>query len=196
MPPSSAPAAQRTFACAGYGARQSICPARTRLKNRRIKFEAGLAPLECPRCSEDVRLCGIRSAAIDLPGANESEKPQDQIRGGPCPLERPRCSEDVPLCGIRSAAIDLPDAKASENRRIKFEAGLPPRAPPLLRRRSLARNTECGKRNARPGAIGSGAGTVCLIRRGTAAGTRVGCSSPPRTAKRRRRERVCPCRSR
>ena len=37
---------------------------------------------------------------------------------------------------------------------------------------------------------------ACFIRRGTAAGTRAGCSSPPRTAKRRRRERACPCRSR
>ena len=41
------------------------------------------------------------------------------------------------------------------------------------------------------------AGTAaCFIRHGTADGTRAGCSSPPRTAKRRRRERACPCRSR
>ena len=79
----------------------------------------------------------------------------------------------------------------SDSRRV-----LPTRAPPLLCGCFLVRNTPRGRRNARPGANGPGAGAAYFIRRGTAAGTRAGCSSPPRTAKRRRRERDCPCRSR
>ena len=55
---------------------------------------------------------------------------------------------------------------------------------------------EAQQKKRPPQSRGSGAGTVCLIRRETAAGTRAGCSSPPRTAKRHRRERACPCRSR
>ena len=53
-------------------------------------IRGGPCPLEHPRCSVDVSLRGIRSAAEALSGARR-RKPHDPIRGGPCPLERPCC---------------------------------------------------------------------------------------------------------
>ena len=121
-------------------------------------------------------------------------KPQNPIRGGPCPLEHPRCSVDVSLRGIRRAAEAL-----SGTRRRKPHDPIRGGSCPLERPCCFivaCMEWEARQKKRPPQSRGSGAGTVCLIRRGTAAGTRAGCSSPPRTAKRRRRERACPCRSR
>ncbi len=122
------------------------------------------------------------------------EKPHNLIRGGPCPLEHPRCSVDVSLCGIRRAAKALSGA-----RRRKPHDPIRGGSCPLERPCCFivaCMEWEARQKKRPPQSQDSGAGTVCLIRRETAAGTRAGCSSPPRTAKRRRRERACPCRSR
>ena len=122
------------------------------------------------------------------------EKPQNLIRGGPCPLEHPRCSVDVSLCGIRRAA----EALSGECRRKPHD---PIRGGPYPLERPRCFLVACMEWEARqkkrpPRSLNSGAGAAYFIRRGTAAGTRAGCSSLPRTAKRHRRERACPCRSR
>ena len=165
-------------------------------------IRGGPCPLEHPRCSVDVPLCRIRSAAEALFGTLRRRKPHNLIRGESCPLEHPRCSVDVPLCGIRSAAEAFFGALRLKNRRIQFEAGLAPLAPcpsVVISRPSVVIFL-CGTGSAAietPAPEPTAPGRGCyFIRRGTAAGTRAGCSSPLRTAKRRRRERACPCRSR
>ena len=51
-------------------------------------IRGGPCPLEHPRCSVDVPLCGIRSAAEALFDTLRRRKPQNPIRGGSCPLGR------------------------------------------------------------------------------------------------------------
>lgn len=144
-------------------------------------------------------LAGIADAAQSenvLSGFADADAVSDYARAAlscACCIPHSRNCGAAPERSLRggfSAAKQLKTARSDSRR------ALLPRAPPLLCGRSLARNTKHGKRNARPGVNGSGAGAACFIRHGTAAGTRAGCSSPPRTAKRRRRERACPCRSR
>lgn len=53
-------------------------------------IRGGPYPLEHPRCSVDVPLRGIRSAAEAFSGECR-RKPHNPIRGGPYPLERSRC---------------------------------------------------------------------------------------------------------
>ena len=139
--------------------------------------------------------CAEYAARQKLCLANAGENRRIQFEVGLAPSSTPAALWMFP-CAEYAARQKLCPAHAGENRRIKFEVALPPRAPPLLCGCSPARNTPRGRRNARPGANGSGADAAYFIRRGTAAGTRAGCSSPPRTAKGRRRERACPCRSR
>ena len=177
--------------CGIRSAAEALSGARRRKPHDPIR--GGPCTSGTPRCSVDVSLCGIRRAAEALSDARR-RKPHDPIRGGPCPLEHPRCSVDVPLCGIRSAA----EALSGECRRKPQN---PIRGGPCPLERPCCFIVACMEWEARqkkrpPQSRGSGAGTVCLIRRETAAGTRAGCSSPPRTAKRHRRERACPCRSR
>ena len=170
-------------------------------------IRGGPCPLERPRCSVDVPLWWNTKRGKSFVRRKVPEKPHNLIRGGPCPLEHPRCSVDVPLCGIRSAAKALFGALRLKNRRIQFEAGLAPRALPLLCGCSLVWNTERGKSFIRRIAPEK---PHNLIRGGSCPlGRRAPLSSfscveygarqkqrPPRTAKRRRRERACPCRSR
>ena len=158
-------------------------------------IRGGPCPLERPRCSVDVPLCGIRSAAKALFGTLRRRKPQNPIRGGPCTSGTPAALWMFP-CVEYGARQKLCSAHcAGENRRIQFEAGLAPRAP-----RPSVVIFLCGTGSAAietPAPEPTAPGRGCyFIRRGTAAGTRAGCSSLLRTAKRRRRERACPCRSR
>ena len=125
-----------------------------RLKNRRIQFEAGLAPRAL------LLLCGCSLVWNTERGKSfirriAPEKPHDLIRGGSCTSGTPAALWMFPC--------------------VEYGARQKKRPPRSQRLRG---------------------GCCYFIRRGTAAGTRAGCSSPPRTAKRRRRERACPCRSR
>ena len=90
----------------------------------------------------------------------------------------------------RSFLRRMPEKTAESNSRW----ALPPRAPPLLS--SCLHGMEARQKKRLPRSLNSGASAAYFIRRETAAGTRAGCSSLPRTAKRHRRERACPCRSR
>ena len=79
------------FPCAEYGARQKLCSAHCAGENRRIQFEAGLAPRSLPL------LCGCSLVWNTERGKSfvrriAPEKPQNQIRGGPC------TSGTAPLC--------------------------------------------------------------------------------------------------
>ena len=153
--------------------------------------------LSCACCIPHSRNCGTAPEPT-APGRffrrETSEKPHDLIRGGPCPLERPRCSVDVSLCGIRRAAEAL-SGKCRRKPQNPIRGG----PCPLERPRcfiAACMEWETRQKKRPPRSLNSGAGAAYFIRRETAAGTRAGCSSLPRTAKRHRRERACPCRSR
>lgn len=90
----------------------------------------------------------------------------------------------------RSFVRRMPEKTARSNSRW----ALPPRAPRCFLVACM--EWEARQKKRPPRSLNSGAGAAYFIRRETAAGTRAGCSSLPRTAKRHRRERACPCRSR
>ena len=183
------------FPCAEYRVRQKLCSAHCAGENRRIQFEAGLAPRALPL------LCGCSLVRNTERGRSfvrhiAPEKTAESDLRRVLHLGHSCCSVDVPLCGIRSAA----EALFGTLRRRKPQNPIRGGPCPLGHRAPLS-SFSCVEQEARqkkhpPRSQRLRGGCCYFIRRGTAAGTRAGCSSPLRTAKRRRRERACPCRSR
>ena len=139
--------------------------------------------------------CAEYAARQKLCPAHAGENRTIRFEVGLAPSSAPTALWIFP-CAEYAARQKLCPAHAGENRRIQFEVGLAPSSTPAALWMFPCVEQEARQKKRPPQSRGSGAGTVCLIRRETAAGTRAGCSSPPRTAKRHRRERACPCRSR
>ena len=124
------------------------------------------------------------------------EKPQNPIRGGSCPLEHPRCSVDVPLWWNTERGKSFVRRIAPEKPHNPIRGGPCTSGTPAALWMFPCAEYGARQKKRPPRSQRLRGGCFYFIRRGTAAGTRAGCSSPLCTAKRRRRERACPCRSR